>query len=299
METVGNSTPFHVVELGFNMSKCISPFTTMFTDYLGRKIRQVVPCGKCVYCLKNKRNDWSFRLQEQLRDSREAWFLTLTYDEDNIPVFNGHEYKRGKDVTMDEVGFKAILKKQDLQQFIKNIRECNRRYYNNDDMKYYAVGEYGTETRRPHYHIILFNCDTNVDIGKYWKKGYISIGKVEPASINYVTKYLINGKVIGDEFQLSSKNLGIGYYKRAGMYHKKNKDFSVSLNNGAKISMPRYYRDKIFSDSEKIEHLKEMTKDFDKQYLDYYKKYGKFPDRYPKYENVKNSAIKKSKKSIL
>ena len=30
---------------------------------------------------------------------------------------------------------------------------------NTTPLKYYAVGEYGGQTKRPHYHIVIFNAD--------------------------------------------------------------------------------------------------------------------------------------------
>ncbi len=40
-----------------------------------------------------------------------------------------------------------------MQLFIKRLRK----YFNNNKIKYFYCGEYGTQTLRPHYHMIVYN----------------------------------------------------------------------------------------------------------------------------------------------
>jgi len=51
------------------------------------------------------------------------------------------------------------LKKTDIQKFFKRLRKCHGKKHKS--IKYYAVGEYGGQTLRPHYHIVIFNADIN------------------------------------------------------------------------------------------------------------------------------------------
>lgn len=149
--------------------KCISPLLIR-TD--GR--RDVVPCGKCNYCLQTKRADWTFRLKQELKISSSAFFLTLTYADDCIP-FSSADLPE--------------LRKRDCQLFMKRLRKENSR-----QLRYYTVGEYGTVTFRPHYHSILFNLDLQLvsQLPKIWSLGHVHVGDVKTASIHYVTKYVIN-----------------------------------------------------------------------------------------------------------
>lgn len=146
--------------------RCIQPI------YLP-KTELTVPCGHCNFCLANRRADWSFRLYQELKHSKCAHFLTLTYDEENVPI--------GDDC--------FSLSKRDLQLFIKKLRKAN-----GSKLRYYNVGEYGTETNRPHYHSIMFGLDkpTIAKLQTIWEKGFVHVGAVTPASIHYVTKYVIN-----------------------------------------------------------------------------------------------------------
>jgi hypothetical protein len=187
-------------------------------------------------CLSNKRKSWSFRLYQEFKDSNTAKFITYTYDEENLPY--NEEYI-------------PILYKKDAKVYIKRLREALRRLgYTN--LRYYLVGEYGSETSRPHYHALLFNVPNSyLDlIVKKWDKGHVYIGDVTIASISYVAKYHItrNPKLEHrtPEFALMSKGIGKGYLKRLGKYHEINRLPMVHFN-GRKMAMPRYFKEKLFS----------------------------------------------------
>lgn len=149
-----------------------------------------MPCGKCNFCLVNRRNDWTFRLTQEHKKSTSAHFVTLTYTDDSVPVvmlekpFN------------DQYAF-LTLEKVHLQLFIKRLRKKFPHIKGPKGIRYYAVGEYGTKTQRPHYHLIIFNLDVyGVELQKLmletWQYGQVHVGEVTPASIHYVTKFHVN-----------------------------------------------------------------------------------------------------------
>ena len=45
-----------------------------------------VPCGKCPDCVKKRTSQWSFRLRKQAEVSTSAYFITLTYDTEHVPI---------------------------------------------------------------------------------------------------------------------------------------------------------------------------------------------------------------------
>ena len=49
------------------------------------------------------------------------------------------------------------LYKDDLQRFFKRLRKAGFKF------RYVASGEYGDQSRRPHFHIALFGVDFDVD----------------------------------------------------------------------------------------------------------------------------------------
>lgn len=230
------------------MPYCISPLSVPRPNGRGSADRITAPCGKCIYCLQTKQSSWATRLEYELRGSQYAHFLTFTYTDENLPIDNegqGH------------------LVKSHFQAFLKRLRH----FYPKVRVKYYSVGEYGSETLRPHFHGIFFNLPfplvTDLDlrnmkraIEPIWKNGNVDCGKVTPASIAYVTKYLINGMYLPDglspPFALMSKGLGSSYINdKTKKYHFEKQRFHITKQGGITTALPRYYKEKIFSDYEK------------------------------------------------
>ena len=60
-------------------------------------------------------------------------------------------------------GIVPILWKEDLQRFIDRLRLYFKREFGEKArFKYFAVGEYGTESLRPHWHILLFHSSVSI-----------------------------------------------------------------------------------------------------------------------------------------
>lgn len=221
--------------------------------YYSAYARVPVPCGKCPSCLQSRSDAWAFRLEYQQRDSYNSYFLTLTYETDYLEKTPN--------------GFKNL----DRSAFPKFVRSLRKRFKNKVDIKYYHVGEYGSERRRPHYHAIVFNLpDTDFIWGNdekgqpkavscllddCWGKGLVDIRHAEPDCIGYVTKYLHKGKSVPEhpnddrvkEFSTMSKGLGIGYLSDHVVYwHSDDVTKTYVLHNGFKKPLPRYYRDKLY-----------------------------------------------------
>lgn len=216
-----------------------------------------VNCGKCYNCKKNRVNQWSHRLMQENKVSISAYFVTLTYDTKNVPI--------------SEHGV-MTLSKEDLQKFFKRLR-----YFENDvdkgvsleeieavqngikfvskKLKYYAVGEYGTNRHRPHYYIILFNIRDKRNISEAWKMGSIDIQEVNNNTIDYTLKYINKGIEKWDwrkkgrvkEFSLMSKKLGSNFLtKEVRKHYQENLDWNyVIVDKGYKVPMAKYYRNEI------------------------------------------------------
>ncbi|AXH77834.1 MAG: replication initiator protein [Microviridae sp.] len=224
-------------------TKCMNPFT--LSEENGS---HVVPCGKCYNCKRRRASSWSVRLVNEGNYSTSAYFLTLTYDTTTVPISDN--------------GF-MTLSKTDLQKFFKRLRKWHGK--NTTPLKYYAVGEYGGKTKRPHYHIIIFNADLN-HFERSWSidlkpLGLIHIGDVREASIGYTLKYICKESQIPmhknddrqKEFALMSKGLGKNYLTdKMVTWHKNNIENRVyiPLKDGKKAPMPRYYKQKIYDESE-------------------------------------------------
>lgn len=211
-----------------------------------------VACGTCLPCRKRKLQQWSFRLMQEDKNSSQSLFVTLTYDNNTVPIT-----KRG---------FMTLIK-QDLQKYFKRLRKRSK-----DKIKYYAVGEYGSITKRPHYHIILFNA-TPEDAIAAWSLdekliGNVDIGRVSEASVAYVLKYvnkqqeyIPDWKDIEQPFKLGSTGLGKNYLTHAiQKYHKDDIERNYVQSGTHKVAMPRYYRDRIYDDQDKAEQAQWIQK---------------------------------------
>lgn len=222
-----------------------------------------VPCGKCLPCQKKRRSDWAFRLEQEFLGSDSAFFITLTYNDLTIP--------RTKE------GIPTLFKK-DVQDYIKRLRWHHQKYVSKElkipmkqvkevskPIRYYAVGEYGTKTRRPHYHLLLFNYDIAnlTPLTAQWKHtqsgvkmGHVDIGTVTNASIEYTTKYMF--KPFGKKdlrqkpFSLMSKKPIIGnyYLEQHKGWHQYYEDLTVRNLKGNIQRLPKAFLRRIFPDKE-------------------------------------------------
>ena len=176
----------------------------------------VVPCGKCVECLSQKRNDWSVRLYYEMQKySTPPAFITLTYDDDHLPTM----------VDVDTGELVPVVSKRDLQLFFKRLRKRV------PGIRYFFCSEYGPTTNRPHYHGIIFNLpqkyfslylrcctdDLNKLISDCWKNGFTSSYLAKPAAIHYCTKYCLTDNLFNNEhpvnpFIISSCHLGSNFF---------------------------------------------------------------------------------------
>lgn len=239
-------------------TRCITPFQTR--DKITNEW-MALPCGKCPGCMKRRASGWSFRLMKEGERAQTALFVTLTYDT--------------KYVHLTKNGF-MTLNKRDIQTYMKRLRKISE-----TKLKYYVCGEYGGKRSRPHYHMIIFNADPE-KIEQAWSQykagfgyvpfGSIFIGQVSEASIGYTLKYMQKpGKIPihrnddrVKEFSMMSKGLGSNYLSdNMKFWHKADllKRMFVPLKDGKKIAMPRYYKDKIYSETQKLlinNHLKEV-----------------------------------------
>lgn len=221
-----------------------------------------LPCGKCPECQKDYYTSWATRGSRELMKWDSSIFITLTYDEENLPHDNS-------------------LNKKEIQNFIKRVKKHFKSSKQNPIRQTYC-GEYGSRTNRPHYHAILYNCDfhdkTRLYISKsghqvfkseklteLWGKGIAEFGYATPESIAYVYKYILKKKTrkekkqplvierdgityeVAHEFIESSRNPGIGAIARDSESIKKG---YLSVN-GHKKKIPKYY----------MEHLKKFFPD--------------------------------------
>lgn len=168
-----------------------------------------VPCGKCAGCRMDASRRWADRCAEEAITClpESCWFLTLTYDEHFITS----EMEVFENLNGDWYDNKLLtLYPKDLVDFMKRVRRYWEYNYSFQGVRMFACGEYGTQGLRPHFHVLLFNCQikdlrqervhyvNNIPIPVYksgimsdlWGKGYCWIEKFDWANAAYVARYV-------------------------------------------------------------------------------------------------------------
>lgn len=130
----------------------------------------------------------------------DSAFVTLTYADDMLP----------SDMSLNPVT---------LQLFVKRLRSAVSPLR----IRYYAVGEYGDQSERPHYHLILFGyrsclngrsmytrrrlqCCSQCDrVRDSWGLGFVGLGSVTMESAAYCCSYITKNMRRTDDLRLKGR----------------------------------------------------------------------------------------------
>ena len=226
--------------ISFNKYNCVTGPETPATH---------IPCNQCIGCRLDRARAWSLRLSHEAKMHKYNCFVTLTYDDENLP----------------EAG---NLVPEHVRLFMKTLRKKRK-------ARFYACGEYGEQTKRPHYHAILFGQDFTLgarraggsdesplfhsqELTDIWGRGFTTVGRVSPQSCAYVARYVVkkingvladqhytvmhNGKpfIRRPEFSRMSRMPGIGesYFQQHGLEACQHDSVIV---NGKPVPPPSYY----------------------------------------------------------
>ncbi len=271
--------------------QCITPLQVRnkSKDYKDQNLYSTVPCGKCVPCLKRRASHWSFRINEEAKHSSSAYFLTLTYE---ITPTSDNGY--------------PTLYKKDFQNFLKRLRKlCPT-----NKLKYYACGEYGTQTQRPHYHAIILNLPKSIGhnpilIQDTWQNGHVMSVPSNQKTINYVVGYMCKGRFEpqsdhddrSPEFSLMSKKMGMQYLTDKMVAYYRNRQIACIVKEGGQImSMPRYYKEKIFTKQE-LKKINDEYMEINKLKIENYFKDSKHEIEFKK-QLIKQDAKERRQKRV-
>lgn len=209
----------------------------------------VVPCSQCHGCRLDRSAQWAVRCVAEAKMHKENSFITLTYRD-----------------------WRLSLEPEHLRLFWRRVRKVF------PGARYYACGEYGDRTSRPHYHGLLFGVgfrDRRVwrqsvggfplfrseTLERLWPLGHSEIGDVSFESAAYVARYVMKKrtgkdagrKLVGfdpstgevwvreHEFSRCSLKPGVG----ATWFEKFQADIypegQVVLRGGARRKAPRFF----------------------------------------------------------
>ena len=162
-----------------------------------------IPCGQCIGCRLERSRQWAIRCMHESSLYDDNCFLTLTYDNTNLPH-----------VLDKETGeLKPSLNKRDIVLFLKRLRKS----YPDIKIRFFQCGEYGEvcyyckqakrscicgnykpDLGRPHHHVLLFNFNfadrkffrsvngqllyRSAELERLWPLGLSAIGSVTDVS---------------------------------------------------------------------------------------------------------------------
>lgn len=244
------------------------PLANIDGEFIGFKYKsplKVLPCGQCLECRIARSRQWANRIMmEAISSGDKVYFITLTYDSQHVP----------HSTTVDGVDV-LTLRPEDLQKFIKLLRRMQK-YYHDNKIRFYAVGEYGSQFHRPHYHLIVFGLilddieeygrnkagrmlHTSKTIEDLWSRGRVEIEPMTWELAAYCARYTVKkyGKKeegfyetmnIVPEFSRMSQGFGKAYFdEHKDQIYKYDRVF-IPTATGSIESKPPIYFDRKYDD---------------------------------------------------
>lgn len=198
-----------------------------------------LPCGQCIGCRIRRAQDWVVRCVHESSQHETSSFLTLTYDQVNVPSNGSLDHRH-------------------FQLFAKRMRKANRPF------RYLVAGEYGGQTYRPHYHACVFGQDFSRDrtiwrtqphilyespeLNELWGLGHCTIGALTPETVGYVAQYTVK-KLTGDQAEEAYTRLDLDTGEE---YQVKPEYAAMSRRPGIGESWFRRYHTDVFPSDEVI-----------------------------------------------
>lgn len=161
-----------------------------------------VPCGNCPNCRINRKRFWTGRMIAEASYCPASSFWGLTYAPETVPIVQSGPFAGA--MTLDP---------RDLTNFIKRWRRLKPK---DESFRYFAVGEYGDEGHRPHYHLVAFGPRLDVAledrIRRAWSYvdaqgtrrviGRVSVSEFRPERAAYCAGYTIKKLTKPNDYRL-------------------------------------------------------------------------------------------------
>ena len=173
---------------------------------------EIIPCGHCYACRLNKSAEWATRCVLETQEHVHAYWLTLTYDEEHLPIYKYFTDGQGNYFENDGT-WTGTLEPEDVNIFLNSLRKYFERK-GITGIRYFYAGEYGSKPQelggaRPHYHMLLWGAPLDMkqfydfkpnpefhywswhskEIDHFWKKGFVLITQIEWSNAAYTARY--------------------------------------------------------------------------------------------------------------
>lgn len=225
-----------------------------------------IPCGKCIGCRLDYSREWALRCVLESYYHKKTYFLTITYDDEHVP------HSSYVDDFSGEVKDILTLNPQDFTLFMKRLRYYYSQKYDNE-IRFYACGEYGSKTLRPHYHAIVFglnvsdlklvkqsgtgnNLYESELVNKAWNKGYVLLSESNFDTCAYTARYVMKKRKGKDADEYEKFNIEPEFVRMSRMpgiatqYYLDHMDEiykfdEIILKDGKKFKPPHFF-DKMY-----------------------------------------------------
>lgn len=236
----------------------------------------VIPigCGNCLLCRKKKANSWRNRLIEECKNDLTGVFVTLTFNSESLKdLFKDINIKEQSEI----IGCKTRRTKNGYRcRYIYQVKKLNYELkgYDTDNAickravrlfcerwrkitgkspKHWLITELGGgHSEHVHLHGIIWT-DKRKMIKRCWDFGFVWDGYqfrknyVNARTANYITKYMFKVDKNHPNYKpivLCSKGIG-------SCYADNRKVDSYRLDNGKKVALPTYWKNKMYNDEER------------------------------------------------
>ncbi|AXH77151.1 MAG: replication initiator protein [Microviridae sp.] len=217
-----------------------------------RLLSAPIPCGRCMECKKQKYNEWRIRIIEELKHDKDALFVTLTLSTQSLKDLVKDIHKTRPDLYGYDLD--NAIATTATKRFLDRIKHSKRA----KSVKHWLVTELGHgETEHLHLHGFLWTADKTLldrwNYGMTWVGSYAT-GK----TASYVTKYILKTDNTHREYKpiiLCSPGIGKAYLdtRRAKEHRYKPGETREQYvaPNGQRSALPKYYRQKIYTERER------------------------------------------------
>lgn len=238
-----------------------------------------LPCGKCLQCRLEYARDAAVRCVHEAQMHDDNCFITLTYSDEYLRssklVYSDFQdfMKRLRSRVFDSYLSKtwpALTQEARREQWSMISLDSRKKVLDSLSIGFFATGEYGDRTKRPHWHALLFNyspsdlvfrrSNDNGDriysskiLDEIWGKNNAvacpsEVGSVSYQSAGYCARYaakkLVHGNDQDHDFhpihKRSCRNAIGKKWLESYWQDCFGKDFCVI--EGQKVPIPRYYR---------------------------------------------------------
>lgn len=234
-----------------------------------------LPCGKCLSCRLDYSRQWAIRCVHEAKMHENNCFVTFTYDEKSLPKDGKLDYSHFQQFAQklrDKI-FWDYLKKSGVSNYWHSLTEGQKKVFRKEHknefnkyrVSYFATGEYGDTTKRPHWHALLFNYRPadqrykytsdrgdrvfeSEDLKQLWPHGISEFGEVTYDSAAYCARYaakkLSHGMDGSHPYEPISKKSSLNAIGKTWLESYWPDAFQngyIVLPDGSTCSIPRYY----------------------------------------------------------